>query len=323
MATKDKLFQLLSSSTGEFISGQDIADKLNLSRNSIWKGISALKKDGYIIESKPHTGYRLIGESNLLSKQIISANLRVPCTVEVHDTVTSTNDMAKERSMSHKPISLIANRQSAGRGRLGRAFESPGGTGLYLTLALKPSFSLEKSLYVTMAAAVSVCRAIEKVCAKKAQIKWVNDIFIDDKKVCGILTEAQSNFETGQIDSLIIGIGINCFPGNFPKELVEIAGSISQNTGSFSRNKLAAEIINKTVDILEKIEDKTFFNEYKERCPILGKEVKIHPHYDKEAFNAKAVDIADDGGLIIQHLDGAKKGKTETLHTGEISVRLK
>ena len=94
MATKDKLFELLSSNADEFISGQIIADELKLSRNSIWKGITALKKDGYIIESKPHIGYRLAGESNLLSKEIIIKDLRVPCTVEVHDTVTSTNDMA-------------------------------------------------------------------------------------------------------------------------------------------------------------------------------------------------------------------------------------
>ena len=307
MATKDKLFELLSSNADEFISGQIIADELKLSRNSIWKGITALKKDGYIIESKPHIGYRLAGESNLLSKEIIIKDLRVPCTVEVHDTVTSTNDMAKKKIMSHKP----------------------GGTGLYLTIALKPGFSLEKSLYVTMAAAVSVCRAIEKVCdrnpqinGKNPQIKWVNDIFIENKKVCGILTEAQTNFETGQIDSLIIGIGVNCFPGNLPNELKEIAGSISEKTGSFSRNRLASEIINETLKSLDRIEDKSFLTEYKSRCFILGHKIKIHPQYDKSGIPAKALDIAEDGGLIVEYMDGTKKGETETLHTGEISIRL-
>ena len=329
MATKDKLFELLSSNADEFISGQIIADELKLSRNSIWKGITALKKDGYIIESKPHIGYRLAGESNLLSKEIITKDLRVPCTVEVHNTVTSTNDMAKKKIMSHKPVLLIANRQSTGRGRLGRSFESPGGTGLYLTIALKPGFSLEKSLYVTMAAAVSVCRAIEKVCdrnpqinGKNPQMKWGNDIFIENKKVCGILTEAQTNFETGQIDSLIIGIGVNCFPGNLPNKLKEIAGSISEKTGNFSRNRLAAEIINETLKSLDRIEDKSFLTEYKSRCFILGHEIKVHPQYDKSGIPAKALDIAEDGGLIVEYIDGTKKGETETLHTGEISIRL-
>lgn len=322
MTTKEKLFELLSLSEGKFVSGQSIADTLNLSRNSIWKGITALKKDGYLIESKTNKGYRLLGESNILSHEIISKDLNVPCDVEVYDAVTSTNDMAKHKSMSHRPIILIANRQSEGRGRLGRTFESPGGTGLYLTIALKPGFSLDKSLYVTMAAATSVCRAIEKVCGEEAEIKWVNDIFIRNKKVCGILTEAQTNFETGQIDSLIIGIGINCFPGNFPDELKEIAGSISEETGSFSRNSLAAEIINETVVSLDKIEDRSFLREYKSRCLVLGKEVKVHPKYDESGILAKALDIAEDGGLIVQYLEGAKKDKIETLHTGEISIRL-
>ena len=247
MSTRTALLKLLSDNKGSFVSGQQIGEQLNVSRNAIWKAVAQLKNYGYDIESKPSAGYCLKGGDNLLTLDAVMADVHVPCNVKVFDTVTSTNDLAKESELSERPLAIIANKQSRGRGRLGRAFESPGGTGLYMTIAFKPTFDLDKSLYVTMAAAVATCRAVEKVCGVHTKIKWVNDVFYRKRKVCGILTEAQSNFETGKIDSLIIGTGINCFPGSFPEELRNIAGSISDEQDSFSRNRLAAELINETM----------------------------------------------------------------------------
>lgn len=322
MSTRTELLKLLQENNGEYISGQQIGEKLNVTRNSIWKAVNQLKKDGYEIESKTNSGYRLSGGENLLTYDAVMADVTVPCDIQVLDTVTSTNDLAKLKTLSHRPIAIIANRQTSGRGRLGRAFESPGGTGLYITIALKPTFDLDKALYVTMASAVATCRAIEKVCSVHTRIKWVNDVFYKQKKVCGILTEAQTNFETGKIDSLIIGTGINCFPGSFPDEIKHIVGCLSESTKSFSRSSLAAEMINETINILDDIQEKKFFTEYRTRCFILGKEIKIHPNYNDNGILASAIDIDDDGGLVVKYLQGPKNGEIETLHTGEISISI-
>ena len=320
-STRSELLKLFTDKPGEYISGQSIAEKLGISRNSVWKAVSALKKEGYIIDARRNRGYRLVKDENLLTRDGILPYVSVPCDIEVFDCVTSTNSLAKDRELDRRAKVIIANRQSKGRGRLGRNFESPGGTGIYLTIALKPSFTLEKSLYVTMAVAVAVSRAIERVCNTQVQIKWVNDLFKGTKKICGILTEAQTNFETGKIDSLIIGIGVNCFPGEFSADTDSIAGSISETGGSFSRNMLAAAIIDESIQSLNNVEDKNFFDDYRQRCMILGKKVTVNPNYDTRGFCAEAIDISDDGGLIVRFLEGPDKDMTRTLHTGEVSVR--
>jgi BirA family biotin operon repressor/biotin-[acetyl-CoA-carboxylase] ligase len=322
MSTRTELLKLLNDNQGEFLSGQQLGQQLDVSRNAIWKAVTQLKKDGYEIESKTNLGYRLVDGKNLLTFDSVSAGITVPCKLKVLDTVTSTNDLAKAETLGATPLAIIANRQSGGRGRLGRTFESPGGTGLYLTIGLTPDFAIDKALYVTMASAVATCRAIEKVCGVNPKIKWVNDIFYRHKKVCGILTEAQTNFETGKIDSLIIGIGVNCFPGSFPEEIKNIAGPISDDPGSFSRSDLAAEIINETMAVLEDMEEKHFFIDYRSKCFILGKKIKVHPNYDDKGTLAYAVDIDDDGGLVVKYLQGPKNGEIETLHTGEISISI-
>ena len=347
MSTKQDLLQMLRENPGAYISGQQIADRLGVSRNSIWKAINQLKAEGYPIEGRSKAGYCLAAGAQPLTQDAVAELVTVPCTVEVHDSVGSTNDLAKTAPLSHRPLAIIANRQTQGRGRLGRTFVSPGGTGLYLSIALMPMFSLERSQYVTMAAAVATARAIEKVCGVHVSIKWVNDLFYDGRKVCGILTEAQTNFETGQIDRLIIGIGINCFPGSFPPEIANIAGALSDSPGAFSRSTLAAEVVNETVRILEDLESRSFFDEYRDRCFILGRQIRVlDPYADAGAgrkaetavpdagdstapdakpepgWAAEALSIADDGGLVVRYLEGPKAGTTEALRTGEISIRI-
>lgn len=322
MSTKTNLLNLFEENYSNYISGQKIGDTLQVSRNAIWKAVEQLRSDGYQIESKPKIGYRLIAKPDILSDNEISSNLQYPCNLKVYDTVSSTMAIAKETLITDIPVYIVADCQSSGRGRLGRSFESPSGTGLYLTIALNPKFSINKALYVTMAAAVATARAMEKVCHIEADIKWVNDLFYQNKKICGILTEAQTNLETGQMDTLLIGIGINCFPYDFPEELKNIAGPISQSRNSFSRNELAAAIYNEMISVLADLESRNFMNEYRNRCFILGKTVSVHPHLDNRATKAYAIDINDTGGLIVEYLDGEKKGQTETLTTGEVSIRL-
>ena len=322
MSTRTELLKLFEENPGIHLSGQRIGDELQISRNAIWKAVNQLRKEGYDIESKSGAGYLYNRKENRLSFDAIATHLRYPCELKVYDEIDSTNNVAKASHVGLKPLMVVADRQTAGRGRLGRTFASPGGSGIYMTLALRPTFDLDKSLYVTMAVAVAVCRAMEKVAGIKGRIKWVNDIFFQQKKVCGILTEAQSNFETGKIDTLIIGIGVNCFPGALPEELKDIAGCLSDTPDAFSRAQLAAEIANETLDILEDLNSMAFLREYRTKCFILGKNIYIHPNLDQRSIRARAIDIDDNGGLVVEYMEGKKMRQMETLTTGEVSIRL-
>lgn len=151
-------------------------------------------------------------------------------------------------------------------------------------------------------------------------IKWVNDIYYKERKVCGILTEAISDFETGRIGYVVLGIGVNCFEVAYPEEISEIAGSLG---GGFSRNQLAAEIVNQWYSILPSMETREFLDEYRQKSDVLGKEILIYQHGDrtKEGILAQALSIDDDGGLVVRFLAGPKFGQTETLSSGEVSIR--
>lgn len=328
MSTKTDLLDLLSSNRGNYVSGQHVADTLGISRAAISKAISSLRKSGYRIQSKPGLGYILMDDADVLSKSVISDLITKPCKVMLFETIDSTNTYAKTLNPGHigdpenPPVCVIADCQSEGRGRLGRSFASPSGSGIYLSLALKPDFEIDKALFITMAAAVATCRSLEKVCGISPKIKWVNDVFYNEKKICGILTEAQSNFETGTIDSIIIGIGINCFPGSFPEELSHIAGSVSDTPGSFSRSRLAACLVNELIDLIETFTNKEFLSEYRKRCFVLGKNIKVHRLATDTAVSARAIDIDDNGALIVEYLEGPHIHKMEPLTTGEISIRM-
>jgi BirA family biotin operon repressor/biotin-[acetyl-CoA-carboxylase] ligase len=322
MSTKTELLKLLKNAGDEYISGQDAGDKLNVTRNAVWKAVNSLREDGYKIESRSNLGYRLDQSTNALTYDGVEAFVNVPCKMQVLQTVTSTNDLVKQTQLSEMPIVIIANRQTAGRGRLGRRFESPGGTGLYMSFGFKPKFDMEKAPMVTMAAAVATCRAMDRVCGIKTSIKWVNDIFYNGKKCCGILTEAQSDLENGRIDNLICGIGVNCFPGSFPPELEGVAGALSDEPGSFSRNELAAAMVNEFISILSDVQDGSFLDEYRERCFITGQLIRVHPNYNDKGTEARALEVEDDGGLLVVYTEGEKKGLQEVLHTGEISISL-
>lgn len=323
MSTRTELLALLSENIGTYVSGQKIGEELQVSRNAIWKAMNQLRSEGYEIESKPSVGYMLKSKENLLTFDAITGDLRYPCEVKVFDVIDSTNNVAKETEVDlFKPLMVVADKQTAGRGRLGRSFASPSGTGLYMTIALRPTFDLDKALYVTMAVAVAVCHAMEKVAGVRGRIKWVNDIFYQKKKVCGILTEAQSNFETGKIDKLIIGIGVNCFPGSFPDEIKDIAGALAESPNAFSRGKLAAEIFNETMEVLKDLESMQFLREYRSKCFILGKNIYVHPNLDKKSIRARAIDIDENGGLVVEYMEGRKIRQMETLTTGEVSIRL-
>lgn len=324
MSTKINVLKILSDNNGSYVSGQKIADELQISRAAINKAINTLKGEGYRIFSRTKVGYMLSDESEVLSESAIASSLRNPCNVIYLPSVGSTNDFAKSIDVRDvkMPTAVVADSQNAGKGRLGRSFYSPSGSGIYLSLLLRPTFELDKALLITISAAVSVCHAIEEVCNKSPRIKWVNDLFLENKKICGILTEAQTNFENGQIDKIVIGVGINCFQSGFPADLVSVAGSISNVAGEFSRAKLAASVIDNLIENISSISHKNLLNEYRRRSFLPGKNIFVLDIASKQKIRAKAIDIDDNGGLIIEWMEGPKMREMETLTSGEVSIRL-
>ena len=238
-------------------------------------------------------------------------------TIIVMDEVDSTNleikrlaqDGAKDGTV------VIADRQSSGRGRLGRSFFSPAGSGIYMSILIKPSFEEERAVIVTTAVSVAVCRAIEKDSGKRPLIKWVNDLYLNGKKICGILTEAIRDARSGKIEYIVIGIGVNCAETEFPDDIKNIAGSICEKEEELSRNELAAEII-KEINLMGNLANsRDFIDEYKRRSLVIGKDIRI---IGKSEELATVLDIDENGGLVVRLWDG----ETKILSSGEISIRL-
>ena len=331
MSTKLTLLEVLNENTNTYLSGQQLADRLGLSRNAVWKAMKKLQEQGYIIESKAGTGYRLREQTDIVTADYLKEHVTRPCRYQLFDVTDSTNRVARELDVSdcrEQPYIIVANEQTKGRGRLGRNFYSPPGTGLYMTIAFCPDFGLDKAMLVTTIAAVAVCRAIEQVTGLYPKIKWVNDIYLNGKKVSGMMTEAQSNFETGNIDKIILGIGVNCFPGSFPEELSDIATYLQNPPKPFSRGQLAAAIINQFFDAIQQKDTGTLIREYKAKSFILGERITIYntisgqsPDRNTKGIKARAIDIDENGGLVVAYLEGRRMREMETLTTGEVSIR--
>ncbi len=317
MSVRSELLKLFEARRGEYISGESIALSLGVSRAAVWKAVKSLKEEGYPIDGVPNRGYRLSAASDLLSEEAVRLTLRhqIPLTVygETDSTLKRCSILALEGAGNGTAV--IADSQTAGRGRLGRSFYSPPGKGLYLSMVLRADFDMSRSVLITVAACAAAAQAIEAVTGITPDIKWVNDLYLNGKKICGILCEALTDFESGQITAVIPGIGINCRPQEFPEELRGKAGWIP---ASFSRNELAAELIDRMLEITENIEDRSFMDYYRAHSMVVGKEISVRK-INQEPFPARALAVDNDGGLVIRHGDG----REETLTTGEVSIRIK
>jgi BirA family biotin operon repressor/biotin-[acetyl-CoA-carboxylase] ligase len=269
-----------------------------------------------------------------------------PERIHVFKSLESTNLTAKKMALdgASSGTVVIAGEQTGGRGRMGRSFYSPPDGGIYMSFILKPQFDAAKSVLITTAASVAVCKAIENITGISCRIKWVNDIYLGEKKICGILTEAVTDFESGHIDYIVCGIGIN-YSTSFPEELSGIAGALFESPSpvgylsageklsagreislgkDVSRNRLIAEIISQILAISENLDAKTFIEDYRSRSFVLGKEILIIPRAGNDGernladgIPAEAVDIDEDGGLVVKYRDGS----LGTLNSGEISIR--
>ena len=234
------------------------------------------------------------------------------------DTIDSTNSFAKQIASEKEceGILVIANHQTAGRGRMGRSFFSPEDSGAYFSVLFRPKNTADEVLLITSAIAVAVCRAIDKTANVKTEIKWVNDIYLGDKKLCGILTEALSGRRNNEIEYVVVGVGINIKNDAFPPEIADIATSVSSHSDTkIDKEILIAEVIKEFEKIYEKAETRDFIKEYKARSCVIGKKVNaIRAGISREVF---VKDIDENGALVVTN----EKGETEHINSGEISIR--
>ncbi len=316
-----KVLDLLKAADG-FISGEDISRQLGVTRTSVWKAITALRKEGYVVESVTNRGYCLREVPDLLNVAQITEGLKTSVlgrTVVALPVVDSTNNEAKRQAVkgaAHGTL-FVTEQQTGGKGRLGRSWESPSRQGICMSLLLRPQISPYEVTRITLLAGLAVCRAIRALTPCLAMIKWPNDVIIGRKKVCGILTEMAA--ETERVHYVVTGIGINVNTPSFPEQLHQKATSLYLETGNlYFRAALLQQILyefelcydayltDATADLL---------TPYKELCATLGR--KIGFTRNGKMLIATAVDISHRGGLLVK----LENGKKLEIHSGEVTVQ--
>ncbi len=322
MTVKQEVIKYMMEHKGVPFSGAKIASALGVSRNSVWKAISALRKEGYEINGTTNRGYTFISENNVLSSEGIVRFLKHKDRVEVKvlPVVDSTNDYVKRIAAdgAKEGLVVVSEEQTAGKGRLGRHFESPKKTGVYMSILLRPKFSAEKSLAITTIAAVAVARAIEDITGYDTRIKWVNDIYLRGRKIVGILTEASVNFENGGLDYAVTGIGINVqYPeGGFPEEIKHIAGAIfTEECGDDTRCRLVAKVIEYFFAYYDRLPNSSYIEEYRRRSLLTGREIEFTEGDKTRTGIVRGID--DTCKLIVQMPDGEMRH----FSTGEVSIK--
>ena len=311
---KNKILNILSTADG-YVSGENISDELGISRNAVWKHINKLRQEGYEIESVTKRGYKLISVPDVISAELIKDGLDtefIGQNVVYYDETDSTNNEAKRNSDMPDGTLFISEIQTGGKGRLGRAWVSPKGIGIWMSLLLKPHILPQDVAQITLVAGMATARSVG--CG--AKIKWPNDVVIGSKKICGILTEMSAEIE--RVNYIVPGIGINVNTESFPDELKEKATSLYIESGrKFERYKIVQRFL-KEFEILYKKFIKggiaAVTDDYRELCVTIGKEVSVI--YPNRTINGRAIDINNNGELIVE----TDKGIIE-VDSGEVSVR--
>lgn len=322
---QDQILTLLKEAKDVPLSGEALGQRLGVSRAAVWKAVEALRQDGYEISSAPRRGYRLErGPDQLRAGEIAGGiqGCRVGRELVCLDSVDSTNTECKRRVMAgaREGLVVVANEQTGGRGRRGRPFLSPRDTGLYLTAVLQPLLQPAQAVCLTAWAAVAVCDAVEDAAGVRPQIKWTNDIILNGKKLCGILTEMEVEAESGQLLYVIPGIGINCNErlSDFPPELRDVATSLAIELGQpVHRAALAAALIRALDRMYADFpgEKSRYLDAYRRDCVTVGRQVRLLWGEESEKAFAEAVD--DDFALVVRTPDGTRK----TVSAGDVSVR--
>lgn len=321
-STKASLLSLLEKNRGDYLSGAQIATQLGISRAAVWKAVRSLQDEGYAIDAVTNRGYCLAPSCDILSPQGIQKYLRrtaLPLTVV--PTAPSTNTLLREMAAQGAPEGtvVIAGAQTAGRGRSGRSFFSPADTGLYLSLLLRPvDYAPHQAVQLTALAAAAMCQAIQAVSGQETQIKWVNDLFLNGRKVCGILTDGAFSLESGALEYAVLGAGVNLYPpkDGFPAEIAAIAGTVFGQPQDDGKNRLAAEFLDRFLDCYTSSDQRAYMDLYRSRSLAVGKTVTVYS--GNLARPAYAYDVDDACRLLVRYADGSE----DALSYGEISVKL-
>ena len=319
---KEEILRLLRSADG-YISGQELCNRFGVSRTAVWKAINQLKEAGYEIEAQQNKGYKLMAAPDLMTEAEIKSLMHtdwVAKEVLYFDTIDSTNTKAQELAEKGYPSGtlVVADKQESGKGRRGRSWVSPSGTGIFMTLMIKPDINPNNASMLTLVAALAVAKAITSVTGEEALIKWPNDIVVNGKKVCGILTEMNAQFD--YINNIVVGVGINVHNESFPEEISQMASSLMIEAGGkrFHRAQIIAETMlyfEQYYDTFLKTQDlSALVREYDELLVNRNKSVRVLD--PKEPFDGKAMGITPKGELIVDTWESRK-----LVSSGEVSVR--
>ncbi len=321
--SQERVYQALAAQQGGYLSGQQLSAQLGITRAAVWKAVEGLRHNGYDIEARSGSGYRLVGLSDRVGLREIASFLTKPREdIHAFDIVDSTNTACKRLAMEGAPDGTVAvaDQQSAGRGRLGRSFQSPEGLGLYLSVLWRPACRPQQLLPLTALSAVAVRRAVKRVTGGEMGIKWPNDLVCGRKKIGGILTEMAVEGETGAIDYVVVGIGINCHhkASDFEGEVADMASSIdAQWDMAVCRPQLAAALIEELDTLRCEIlfAPEKWLDDYRAACMTVGNTVQLLRGEERTVAQAMGVD--EQFGLQVRYEDG----REEVLRSGEVSVR--
>ena len=323
MTVKEKLKELFEKNRGKYLSGEEIAADLGCTRGAVWKAVRSLEDEGYRIAAVTNKGYCMLSENDIISEEGIKKYLSSgdKNKIVVLKQTDSTNLRLKEIAAEGAPEGtlVVAGEQTAGRGRLERTFASPPDSGVYMSLLLRPEMGASDAIRITTAAAVAVAEVAERLTGRKTGIKWVNDIYCEGRKVCGILTEASFNVEFGGFDYAVLGIGINVYEpeGGFPDELKSVAGALLPERVPDLRNRMIAGIVNRFTELYRNIGDSTYLDAYEKRLMWKGKSINIISPKGTSAAVLKGID--HECGLVVEYPDGTEG----VISSGEISIRKK
>ncbi len=319
---KEKILKALYGNKGNYISGEELAEKFGVSRTAIWKQINTLRNEGYSIETTNKKGYCLLDNDNKLVPIELISNVKTKTmgkNILCFDSIDSTNNYAKQIAYeAPHGTTIISDEQVGGRGRLGRGWNSPKGEGVWMSIIVKPNIPPTEGTKMTQIAAAAVCMGIRNTTGMEVFIKWPNDIILNGKKVCGILTEMTG--ELNQVAYIVVGIGINVNIEWFPEELKDKATSLLiESKEKLSRKQLIVSIINEFEKLYEDyIENGNLSNTVnicRKYSAMLGKRVRVIQG-NKEDM-ATAIDITDEGVLMVKLDDG----KEQLIMSGEVSIR--
>jgi len=321
--SREQVLALLRAEDGAFLSGEQLSERLGLSRTAVWKAVKALRQEGYGIEARTGMGYRLVSVPNVLTEAEIRSWLKTDRDLRCFDTIDSTNTYARQIALEGAAdrTAVIADCQTAGRGRMGRSFQSPRGKGVYLSVLFRPDLPPERLMPVTALAGLVVCDAVERLCGVRPGLKWPNDPVLGNRKLCGVLTEMALEGETGRVQHLVVGIGINVLhtPEDFQEEVAEIATSLQMELGkSVSRSRLTALLLEELDRVYEALRSgnlEAYLASYRRDCVNLGKTVQLIGPEGRETVTA--VDVDEAFGLVVRTPEGDEK----TVRSGEVSVR--